>query len=219
MITLEKITKSYQNRTILSQVDLHVDRGDMLIITGPSGGGKTTLLRIICGLESPDNGRVIINDKEASVGNKIILVPFKRNIGMVFQDFALWPHMTVKQNITFGLRDNSKEMNLQDKEIHEMLSEFAIAHIQNKYPAKLSGGEKQRVALLRALIIKPAILLLDEPISNLDQVRKKVFFDYIKKYQEKHKTTIIYVTHIKPEIHDLAGHIVMLDQGGIKYAD
>ncbi len=213
MIKMEKVTKHFGPRIVLNNSDFEAPKGDLIIVTGPSGNGKTTLLRIIAGLEMPDSGQVLIDGVIATTGRSIKKDPFSRSIGMVFQDFALWPHMTVEQNITYGL----KSQRILKKEIQAITSVisriFKIEEHLKHYPSRLSGGEKQRVALARAFALKPKILLLDEPMSNIDRTLKHELLVFMKEFRQKNCTTVVYVTHSQADIELLNGKVMVLENG------
>ena len=181
---------------------------------GPSGCGKTTLLRMIAGLERPDEGRVLIDGIEVSSPNKMV-PPFKRKLSMIFQDLALWPHMTVKGNIKFVMEKNLTKDILRE-EIHEILEKVNLIGFNNRYPHQLSGGEKQRLAIARALASRPAYLLMDEPFSNLDSLLKEELQNVVIKLKKDSQIGIIYVTHNIDEALILANRIAIMNKGRIE---
>lgn len=211
MIRLEKLGKEYSGKKILNNIYLEIRDRELLVLSGPSGSGKTTLLRLIAGFELPDEGEVWIKDRLASNKNKG-LPPYKRNFGMVFQDLALWPHMTVEQNIGFGLSSKVE----RNRYIRDMLELVHLDKHWNYYPHQLSGGERQRVAIARALILKPEILLLDEPLNNLDQVLKEELHELIIRLHSEFSMTTIYVTHEQIEARNLDARAAVIDRGEIK---
>lgn len=209
MIRLENINFKYKNSNekILKDVSLKLDEGKVLAIVGPSGGGKSTLLRIISGLENPDQGKIWIENSDATT-----VKAEKRSVGMLFQDYALFPHMTISKNIAYGITEKSKSE--RNRIIKEMLNLVDMLGYEKRYPHELSGGQQQRVALARALAAKPRILLLDEPFSNLDtelidRVRKDLF-DVIRKTN----ITTIMVTHNQEDA-NLADNVVKIEAGEV----
>jgi len=210
------VTKSFNSNTVIDNLELAINEKDVLGILGPSGSGKTTLLRLLAGFEKPDLGKIIINKTE--VFNKlknIFLDPERRNIAMVFQDLALWPHMTVREHLSFVL--NAKNVSKPDQEelINDNLDLVSLYNYSDSYPHELSGGEKQRLAIVRALIQKPDVLLFDEPLSNLDQILRKDMMREFIKLKEEFQITTIYVTHNYKDVLDLADEIAVLDKGKI----
>lgn len=209
----------YKNNKIdnIKNLSMQVEKGDLVGILGESGSGKSTILRILAGLETPYKGTIEIDNKNIFT-ESVFVEPEKRGIGMVFQDYALFPHMTVSKNIMFGLKGMSK----QDKEerVDEMLELVNLKEYKNKYPHELSGGQQQRIAIARAIAPKPSILLLDEPFSNLDANLKSKIRNDLKEIIKKANITSIFVTHDKEDAIDLASKVVVLDKGEvIKYGD
>jgi multiple sugar transport system ATP-binding protein len=218
---IKKEFKTFTKRvTILKNIDLEIKSGEFFVILGPSGCGKSTLLNIIAGLEKPTKGEIYFNDKlVASAERKIFLSPRERNVAMVFQNYALYPHLTVYENIAFPLRISKmpeKEIDKKVKEVAEML--HIIKHLNSK-PSNLSGGEKQRVAIARAIVRKPSVLLFDEPLSNLDpDLRTKTRIE-IKRLQKNLGITTIYVTHDQIEAMTLGDRIAVINNGYIQQVD
>ena len=206
-VNIKKKLKGYKGDFILD-VEFQLEKGQFLSIFGKSGHGKTTLLRIIAGLETPDEGYIEFNGKiYFDSEKKINLPPQKRNVGFVFQDFALFPNMTVYENLTFA--------NRNEKKIHEILKKLEIYELKDRYPSTLSGGQKQRVALGRAIIRNPEILLLDEPLSALDESIRLKLQDEIKKIHNEYGLTSIIVSHDKKEVFKLADRVFVLENGKI----
>jgi len=214
MLRTENLTKRYSRLEAVKDVTLHIFRGEILTVLGPSGCGKTTLLRMIAGLERPDEGRVLIDGIEVSSPNKMV-PPFKRKLSMIFQDLALWPHMTVKRNIKFVMEKNLTKDILRE-EIHEILEKVNLIGFNNRYPHQLSGGEKQRLAIARALASRPAYLLMDEPFSNLDLLLKEELQNVVIKLKKDSQIGIIYVTHNIDEALILANRIAIMNKGRIE---
>jgi len=207
-LQLEKIIKKYGDVTALEGVSLDVRDGDFFFLLGPSGCGKTTLLKIIGGLENPTRGTVKI------MGEDVTHLPAnKRNTSTVFQEWALFPHMNVFDNIAFGLRTQKKGRAEIKKKVAELLALIQLEEYQNRMAFQLSGGQQQRVAIARALATEPAILLLDEPLSNLDLALRQQMRIELKKLHEQIKKTFIYVTHDQTEALTMADTVVVMDKG------
>jgi iron(III) transport system ATP-binding protein len=215
-LEVKNLSKKYAQAKdfAVSAVSLEVSKGEILAITGESGCGKTTLLRLIAGLEVPDDGAIAIYQQV--VADKTTWVkPEKRKIGMVFQDYALFPHLTVQDNVAFGLGKNIDKT----KKINEVLDLVGLQGYQKRYPHELSGGQQQRVALARALAPSPSILLLDEPFSNLDEVLKdQVREELLLIIQKSHITTLL-VTHDSKDALTMADRIVVMQKGKIQQCD
>ncbi len=210
MIKLINITKKYGDTYALKSVNITFKTGKINVVLGPSGAGKTTLLRIIAGLEKPDTGRVLIDGRDVS-----LLPPWERGVALVFQESALFPHMNVYENIAFGL----EVLEYSREEIREKVEYAAkllrISHLLDKYPEQLSGGEAKRVVLARALVVKPRILLLDEPFSNLDLLLREELRLELKRLQRETGITFIHVTHDLDEALELADYIVLINHGEV----
>ena len=172
-IELDRVSKTFGERIVIDDVSLQIQKAERLVLFGPSGSGKTTVLRLIAGLEAPDKGQIRIEDRIVAGPGRNVVPPEKRDIGMVFQDLALWPHMTAQQNLMFGLDARSVPKREANLRVREMLQRVGLEHRMDSRPHQLSGGEQQRVALARALVTHPSILLMDEPLSSLDDERKQ----------------------------------------------
>ncbi|RKX69801.1 sugar ABC transporter ATP-binding protein [candidate division WOR-3 bacterium] len=209
-IRLEGVTKSFGGIIAVKEMNLTVNKGEFLVLLGPSGCGKTTVLRCIAGLERVDKGRIYISGRDVTD-----FPPAKRAISMVFQSYAVFPHMTVAQNIGFGLRMRhipKMEIERAVKEVAELLK---IDDLLNRYPAQLSGGQRQRVAVARAIVTRPAVLLMDEPLSNLDALLRLRMRAELKRLHHEIGTTIIYVTHDQIEALSLGDRIAVMLNGEI----
>jgi iron(III) transport system ATP-binding protein len=209
------LVKNYGKLTVVNHFDLSIEKGQLITLLGPSGCGKTTILRMIAGLIDPDNGDIIIEGQTVFSRSKNVNIPAeKRDIGMVFQSYAIWPHYTVFDNIAFPLKIRHKFNKTQIKEkVDNVLSLVKMEHLANRYPGELSGGQQQRVSLARALVYSPRLLLLDEPLANLDaQVRESVRFE-IKELQRQTKVTTIYVTHDQAEAMVLSDNVMVMENG------
>jgi ABC-type Fe3+/spermidine/putrescine transport system ATPase subunit len=211
-VKLENVTKIYGPVVAVDHVSFEVEHGELFTILGPSGCGKTTTLRIIAGFEVPEEGRVLFDDEDVTY-----LKPYHRNTAMVFQNYALWPHMTVYDNIAYGLRIRRKILGLTEEDISRRvkwaLELVKLEGLENRYPLQLSGGQQQRVALARALVVEPRVLLLDEPLSNLDAKLRIEMREEIKRLQKKLGITTIYVTHDQVEAMSISDRIAIMNKG------
>ena len=210
-LDITNATKSYGNVEVLHRVDIEVEEGEFLVLVGPSGCGKSTLLNMIAGLEGITSGDIAIKGR---VINGVH--PSKRNIAMVFQSYALYPNMTVAQNITFGLEMHGVPKPERDAALADVSKLLQIDHLLDRKPGQLSGGQRQRVAMGRALVRKPDVFLFDEPLSNLDAKLRVDMRTEIKKLHEKLKTTIVYVTHDQIEAMTLSTRIAVMNKGYIQ---
>lgn len=218
MIEFREVSKGYQGRLVIDAISLKVERGERIVLFGPSGCGKSTVLHLIAGLVIPDSGDILINGELAASAGKNFTEPEQRGIGMVFQDLALWPHMTVAENIEFGLSARQVPSGERQRRIREMAGLVGLGDYLDVKPGYLSGGEQQRVAFARALASAPRILLMDEPLSNLDddlnlQIRKEIL-----RLHRDLGFTLVYVTHSRDEAKDLGTRIIRLRQGRIDLA-
>jgi ABC-type sulfate/molybdate transport systems ATPase subunit len=203
-----QVDRSFQLRNI----SLQVSSESCLAVMGPSGSGKTLTLRVIAGLERPDSGRILIDGKNPSRRNGTVAMP-PGLIGMVFQGLALWPHMTVAQNVFFGINSDAIPKRQRRGIVNELLTQLGIGDHGNRYPMELSGGERQRVALARALINRPRILLLDEPMVSLDFGYRREIIAILSELKQKEKIGLVYVTHDRREVELIADSIVILSDG------
>jgi iron(III) transport system ATP-binding protein len=213
MVTVElhNVSKYFGDVIAASKVSFRVEEGELFFLLGPSGCGKTTTLRIIAGFYKPDQGDVTFNDV-----SMVATPPHKRNTGMVFQNYALWPHMTVYDNISYGLKIRNISMTQRVSRSKEVLKTVQMEEYATRYPNQLSGGQQQRVALARALVIEPDLLLLDEPLSNLDAKLRLETREEIKRIQKELEITSIYVTHDQEEALIMADRIAIMNQGKIE---
>jgi len=214
-IELRNTVKYFDNVKALDEISFQVEAGECFALLGPSGCGKTTTLRLIAGLEEPSRGEIFINNQKVC-GPKNIVPPHERRVGMVFQDLALWPHMTVKENIAFGLKAQKLKKTEIEKTVRNILNTVSLNGQGVFHPHMLSGGEKQRVALARAIVLKPEILLLDEPLSSLDPLLKEEIQELIIQIQHKLNTTLVYVTHDQKEAAAMADRIAVMKDGRIE---
>lgn len=207
-LVLRNINKSYGETPVLVDISFDVAEGELMVILGPSGAGKSKTLEIVAGIEEADSGEVFINGVDVSK-----VQPRKRKIGFVFQDYSLFPHKTVYENIAFGLKMRG-ESTVRET-VAEIAKEMKVDNLLERYPDQISGGEQQRVALARALVTRPEILLFDEPLSSLDQRVREELRKSLKKIQRKHKVTTLYVTHDYVEAIALAHKIGVLKKGSV----
>lgn len=212
-IQLNHIEHAYGQLPVLKDFTHTFDGEKITCILGPSGCGKTTVLRLIAGLEAPSNGNIVINDETVTENGKILVPPYKRKTGFIFQDLALWPHFTVYQNVAFGLKEH-KAKN-EEQKVKEMLDLFNLSSQQKKYPHQLSGGQKQMVAIARSLVLRPQALLMDEPLANIDVQVKNRILEHLLSIHQANPFTIIYVTHDHKEALDIGNSIVVMNQGNI----
>lgn len=214
ILKLENIHKSYGRKEVLKGISLEVKKGEIISVLGPSGCGKSTLLNIIAGILDIEEGRVILNGKEISSPRHMVPIA-KRDMNMVFQDFALWPHMTARENILYGMKLKKTEPSVMEKKLQETVSLLHLEGLMDQYPSELSGGQQQRVAIARALIMSPSIILLDEPLCNLDvQLRVEMRTEMAQIFHDLH-TTVFHVTHDPSEAFAMADRIVVMNQGKI----
>lgn len=209
-VALKSVTKRFGSRVAVRPLSLEVRRGNTVGILGPSGGGKTTVLRLIAGLDVPDEGEVWLNDRLASSADRLHMPPSQRNIGFVFQDLALWPHMTVGGNLMFVLQSRGWPAATRNARIGEMLAVVGMSDRADEYPSHLSGGEQQRVALARALVAQPDLLLLDEPLSSLDAELRAGLREELAAIPTKLGVTMIYVTHDRSDVSVFGGAEVLI---------
>lgn len=215
LLSLTNVTKRFASHEAVHSVSLDVVAGDAIVILGPSGCGKTTLLRLIAGLEIPDSGEIWLAGLQASGARRSMMPAHERGIGFVFQDLALWPHLTVQRNLNFVLE--SVKMPRADRAARalEVLKLVRIEQLSSRYPHQLSGGEQQRVALARALVSQPRVLLLDEPFSSLDPELRDALRSELARLQRTLQVTTVYVTHDQGDAAILADRVVEMRAGRI----
>jgi len=216
-VTLKGLTKHYGAVPVVNDVSLSIGKGQLVCLLGPSGCGKTTTLRLIAGFAEPDAGEISVGGRRvSSPGNSD--APERRNMSMIFQSYALWPHMTVFENVAYGLRLRNLPSQEIQRRADTMLAATKLSALAQRYPGELSGGQQQRVSLARALVIEPETLLLDEPLSNLDaNLREEMRFE-IRRLHDKYRYTTVYVTHDQAEAMTTADVIVVMNQGAIEQA-
>ena len=214
MIVVERLVKSFGELRAVDDVSLEIAAGEFFSMLGPSGCGKTTTLRVIAGFEEPDAGRVLLNGEDVT-----FVSPKKRNVNMVFQDYALFPHMTVAENVAFGLKLKRVASSEIKNRVNEMLAVVRLTGYEDRRPAALSGGQRQRVALARALVNRPAALLLDEPLGALDLKLRREMQLELKRIQQSTGTTFVYVTHDQEEALTMSDRIAVMEHGVVQQID
>jgi iron(III) transport system ATP-binding protein len=212
MIEIRHISKTIQGKRVLEDISLNVDKESILALVGPSGCGKTTLLRLIAGLETPDVGSIEIDGIPAS-GANFVLPPRNRRLAMIFQDLALWPHMTARQHLTYVIRRQNHTSDVSGNRIKALLDAVNLNGDSDRYPHQLSGGEQQRLAIVRALAQNPKYLLMDEPFSNLDPILKEDLETFIIRIQRESKIGIVYVTHNIRDLERITDHVAVMKNG------
>jgi iron(III) transport system ATP-binding protein len=210
-VAIEHVSFGYGETAVLDDIGLDIEKGEFFAFLGPSGSGKTTLLRLIAGFGTPAAGRILIGGRDVTA-----LPPWSRNVGMVFQSYALWPHMTVAKNVAFGLERRGLRRAEIARRVAAALELVDLSAYADRRPAQLSGGQQQRVALARTIVIEPEVLLLDEPLSNLDAKLRVEMRAELRSLQRKLGLTAIYVTHDQEEANAIADRIAVLDQGRIQ---
>ncbi len=213
-VDLRGLTKRFGSAAVVDNVSLRIDHGQLVCLLGPSGCGKTTTLRLIAGFLEPSDGEIHVGERLVSSSART-LPPEQRKMSMIFQSYALWPHMTVAENIVYGLRLRKIERDIIAKKLDAILETTKLQILAQRYPGELSGGQQQRVALARALIVEPETLLLDEPLSNLDaNLREEMRFE-IRRLHDQYRYTTVYVTHDQSEAMTTADLIAVMNAGKI----
>ncbi len=214
MVRVRALTKIFDDHTVIPPTDLTIYDGEFLTLLGPSGCGKTTLLRMIAGLEQPSGGNIFIDNKDVTE-----LPPYRRDVNMVFQNYALFPHMTVAENIDFGLKMKKVPLEERRERIQAAVRQTQLEGLEDRYPQQMSGGQQQRVAIARAVVNNPKVLLLDEPLGALDyQLRKELQLE-LKSLQRRLGVTFIYVTHDQEEALTISDRIIIMNKGLIMQDD
>ena len=213
-LTVERLSKSFGPTRVLDDVSLAVSDGELVAILGPSGCGKTTLLRQVAGFDKPDSGRILIGDGEVS-GPAGHVPPERRRIGIVFQSYALWPHMSVAENVAYGLTTAGVKEPERARRVEAALSLVDLEGYAGRAPAMLSGGQRQRVALARCLVTEPSLVLLDEPLANLDVHLRAAMVREFARFHERTGTTMLYITHDQAEAMALADRIAVMSKGQV----
>ncbi len=218
MIEFRAVSKLYPGRRVIDALSLKIEVGERVVLFGPSGCGKSTVLHLIAGLVAPESGDILIKDELVAAGGRNLCEPEQRGIGMVFQDLALWPHMTVSENIEFGLRARKIPDNERKKRVRDVVGLVGLGDYLNVKPGELSGGQQQRVALARTLALAPRIVLMDEPLSSLDEALSMEIRKEILRLQGELGFTLVYVTHNREEAKNLATRTMHLKDGRIDSA-
>ena len=218
MIAVKELTKKYNQKLVVNDVSLKIRSNEILALIGPSGCGKTTFLRLLAGLESPDKGQILINDVVVSTPSYLML-PNKRNLSMIFQDLALWPHMTAEEHIKFVLKKKKISKDELLARAWGILRNVNLEGYNKRFPHQLSGGEKQRLAIARGIASDPNYLLMDEPFSNLDTFLKDELEDFLVGLRDKLQMGIVYVSHNINEVSRLAERIAVMKDGELIQMD
>ncbi len=207
------VTKRYGARSAVDELRFQIEAGERVVIHGPSGCGKTTVLRLLAGFLAPDLGKILVGGKVVAGDGKTLVGPEDRQLGMVFQDLALWPHMTVGQNLDFGLRAQRLAPDVRHERITGMLERVHLKGLADTYPTRLSGGQQQRVAIARALVTQPLAVLMDEPLSNLDDELRDLLCAQVLELHSQLGFTLVYVTHSKEEMRRIGTRAIRLRDG------
>ena len=210
-VTISGVTKKFGDFTALHALDLEIHEGEFLTLLGPSGCGKTTTLRLVAGFIQPTSGTIFLGDDDVTA-----VAPQHRKIGMVFQDYALFPHMTVRENIAFGLEERRYEKHRIPERVDELLELIRLPDMGDRYPAEVSGGQRQRIAVARAVAYPPRVLLMDEPLGALDLKLREAMQVEIRRIQQELSITTIYVTHDQTEAMNMSDRIVVMNEGVIE---
>jgi iron(III) transport system ATP-binding protein len=214
-IALEGIRLRYAGRLVIDGLSLTVEPGEVLAMLGPSGSGKTSVLRVILGFATPETGTVRLSGEVASREGRLLVLPEDRGLAVVFQDLALWPHLSVAGNLAFGLESKGVPRPERDARIEAILERVGLPGKEHSHPGQLSGGERQRVAIARALVLEPRAVLLDEPLSNLDVGLKRELLSVFRDLLKERRTTALYVTHDPREAAALGDRIAVMEQGHV----
>ena len=214
IIKVDGLNKYFNGVKVLDDINFDVKKGEFLSILGPSGCGKTTMIRILIGIETPDSGKILVNDKNVTKSS-----PSKRHMGMVFQNYALFPNMTVLENVKYALEIKKSKKNTATKIATDIIEKVGLLEHINKRPSQLSGGQMQRVAIARTLALNPDIILFDEPMSALDADNRLTLRKEFKKIQKDFGITMIYITHDQEEAFSLSDRVMVMREGKIEQLD
>ena len=219
-IELKNVDKFYGSNHVLKNLNLTIEDGEFMTLLGPSGCGKTTTLRVLSGLENPQHGVILMDGEEVvNADDLFFMPPSKRGLNLVFQSYALWPHMTVFENVAFGLSLKKMPKDQIKKKVQDALDRMQIGEFTQRYPSELSGGQQQRVAIARAIVSEPKLLLLDEPLSNLDAKLRMDMRTEIKRLHKELGTTVVYVTHDQTEALTMSTRIAIFFKGILEQVD
>ena len=207
-LSFQNICKRFDKTVVVRDLSLDIAEGELFFLLGPSGCGKTTCLRMVAGFYKPDGGQLLFGDRVMNA-----VPPHKRNTGMVFQNYALWPHLNVRGNVEYGLKVRKVDGQERARRVKEALDQVQLGHLADRFPSQLSGGQQQRVALARALVVHPDVLLLDEPLSNLDAQLRLELRGEIKRLHRENGRTALYVTHDQEEALSIADRVAILREG------
>lgn len=212
-IEFQDVSKCYGRRPAVDGLSFRIDEGERVVLHGPSGCGKTTVLRLVAGFLPPDTGKVLVGGQVVAFGGTVLINPEHRHLGMVFQDLALWPHLTVAQNLDFALKAQRLSGAIRRQRIAEMLTRVHLEGTAGVYPTQLSGGQQQRVAIARALVAQPLAVLMDEPLSSLDDELRDELCEQILALHAQLGFTLVYVTHSKEEMRRIGARAILLREG------
>jgi iron(III) transport system ATP-binding protein len=212
-IEFQGVSKRYGDRAAVDGLSFRIEEGERVVVHGPSGCGKTTVLRLVAGFLAPDVGKVLVGGQLVAADGTVLISPEHRHLGMVFQDLALWPHLTVAQNLDFALKAQRLAGEIRRQRITDMLARVHLNGSADAYPARLSGGQQQRVAIARALVAQPLAVLMDEPLSNLDDELRDELCGQILDLHAQLGFTLVYVTHSKEEMRRIGTRAIRLREG------
>jgi iron(III) transport system ATP-binding protein len=215
VLALDNVTFRYRGEAVLEHLALSVAEGEVVALLGPSGSGKSTVLRLLLGFAAPEFGHIEVSGSLVSAHGRVLVPPEERNLAVVFQDLALWPHLSVRGNLAFGLEARGIARTERERRIREVLEQVDLGDKAQRYPGELSGGERQRAAIARALALEPHAVLLDEPLANLDAPLKRQLIETFRGLFGFRRTTALYVTHDLREASALADRIAVLEKGRI----
>jgi iron(III) transport system ATP-binding protein len=215
IMALEQVGFRYGSQDVLDHFELSIAPGEAVVLLGPSGSGKSTVLRLLLGFAAPESGAIRLAGDLVSTAGRVLVPPEERNLAVVFQDLALWPHLSVRGNVEFGLASRGMPGAERDRRIRDVLSSLGLAGKENRFPRELSGGERQRTAIARALALEPRAVLLDEPFANLDALLKRQLIDSFRTLFEQRNLTVLHVTHDVREAAALGDRIAILENGRV----